>query len=170
MQIADRCGPWKISSGAENSSLQALQFQLAGLCHRFPGGTGMTLELTISLSYKIPLSLARSNGRWRCCAPRWLTRRPVARKLAIGIKLLCGSYPHHLTKDYRLWPSKDRPGLSPERAPKQDRTATIIQLTRYCEWMNVNRNVSLIPTSPLRGDGCSGAEAWKGSGSGHWTV
>jgi hypothetical protein len=36
--IADRCAPWKISDGAENPVLQALQFQKIGVCRKFPGG------------------------------------------------------------------------------------------------------------------------------------
>jgi hypothetical protein len=36
VQLADRRGPWKFTNGAENSVLQALQFQKVGICHKFP--------------------------------------------------------------------------------------------------------------------------------------
>jgi hypothetical protein len=41
VQIADRCVPWKISNGAENLVLQALQFQEVGVRRKFPGGASI---------------------------------------------------------------------------------------------------------------------------------
>jgi hypothetical protein len=41
MQIADRCAPWKVSNGAQNPVLQALQFQQLGFCRKLSGGTGI---------------------------------------------------------------------------------------------------------------------------------
>jgi hypothetical protein len=32
VQIADWCAPWKISNGAQNHVLQAVQFQEVGVC------------------------------------------------------------------------------------------------------------------------------------------
>jgi hypothetical protein len=34
MQFSDRCGPWKVSNGAENLILQAVQFQQMGICRK----------------------------------------------------------------------------------------------------------------------------------------
>jgi hypothetical protein len=38
VQLADRCAPWKITSGAENLVLQALQFQKMGICLKTKAG------------------------------------------------------------------------------------------------------------------------------------
>jgi hypothetical protein len=42
IQFADRCAPWKISDGAENRVLQALQLQKIGVCRKFPGAAGIS--------------------------------------------------------------------------------------------------------------------------------
>jgi hypothetical protein len=38
VQIMDCHAPWKISNGAKNLVLQALKYEEAGVCHKFPGG------------------------------------------------------------------------------------------------------------------------------------
>jgi hypothetical protein len=48
----------------------------------------------MSIPYTLALSSARPNGYCPCCAPRCLARRPVARKLSVGVKLLCGKFPY----------------------------------------------------------------------------
>jgi hypothetical protein len=42
VQIANRWAPWKISNGAENSVLQALQFQKMVVCCKLPGGESIS--------------------------------------------------------------------------------------------------------------------------------
>jgi hypothetical protein len=37
MQFANRCAPWKLTTGAENLVLQALQFKQMGVCRKFTG-------------------------------------------------------------------------------------------------------------------------------------
>jgi len=38
MQFAGRFAPWKVTNGAENLVLQALQFRKIGFCSKLPGG------------------------------------------------------------------------------------------------------------------------------------
>jgi hypothetical protein len=42
VQIANRCAPWKIFSGAENCILQALQFQQMVVCRELSGGASVS--------------------------------------------------------------------------------------------------------------------------------
>jgi hypothetical protein len=44
----------------------------------------------------LPVSRAQPKGGRRCYAPRWLARRQVAWRLALGVKLLCGIFPTNI--------------------------------------------------------------------------
>jgi hypothetical protein len=57
--------------------------------------TGSTdcLVLRMPVPYALPASWTRPNAARRCYAPCWLTRRQDSRRLALGVKLLCGRFP-----------------------------------------------------------------------------
>jgi len=38
----DQCAPWKVTNGAVILVLQVLQFQKIGICHKLPGGAGIS--------------------------------------------------------------------------------------------------------------------------------
>jgi hypothetical protein len=42
MHITNRSVPWKFANGPENLVLQATKFQQMCICHKFPGGTGLS--------------------------------------------------------------------------------------------------------------------------------
>jgi hypothetical protein len=46
------------------------------------------------VSYTLPASRTRPNAAWHCYAPCWLARRQDSRRMALGVKLLCGRIPH----------------------------------------------------------------------------
>jgi hypothetical protein len=50
------------------------------------------------LSSTLPLSCPRPNGDRLCYAKRWLAGRQVARRLTLGVKLLCERFPQSLLK------------------------------------------------------------------------
>jgi hypothetical protein len=60
--------------------------------------TGSTdcLALRMPVSYTLPASRTRPNATWRCYAPCWLARRQDSWRLALGVKPLCGRFPHQL--------------------------------------------------------------------------
>jgi hypothetical protein len=52
------------------------------------------LTLWVPVSYALLVSRVRPNGNGHCYAPRCLPRQQVVLKLALGVKLLCGRFPH----------------------------------------------------------------------------
>jgi hypothetical protein len=56
MQIANRCAPWKISNGAENFVLQALQFQYMVVCCKHTGGASMRHSNNLLYPFINPLT------------------------------------------------------------------------------------------------------------------
>ena len=42
MQLAVLFVAWKLANSAKNIVLQVLQFQKRNVCHKFPGGVGMS--------------------------------------------------------------------------------------------------------------------------------
>jgi hypothetical protein len=54
------------------------------------------LALRMPVPCTLPASRTLLNAARRCYAPRWLARRQDSRRLALGVKLLCGRFPHHL--------------------------------------------------------------------------
>jgi hypothetical protein len=54
----------------------------------------IAVECLVPFSYSLLISLARPNGDGRCYAPRCAASRQVNQRLALGVKLLCGRFPH----------------------------------------------------------------------------